>query len=137
MKKSSLIHMLLRCLMKVIHVASTNIATVGGAIKSTQKHRIFRYLKLYKQNTTFRAKAFRRSVQSLVLTVNSGFLVINNISWSETLPLYRPNWRSNFKKFMQINRNLYQVYRLFLFYYLLFYKSYRIQRLIYTIYQLS
>ena len=36
----------------------TDVVAVGSAIKSTQKHWIFHYLKRYKQNWTFRVKVF-------------------------------------------------------------------------------
>ena len=39
----------------------TNVVTVGCAIKSSQKYRIFHYLKRYKQNWTLRAKVLSKS----------------------------------------------------------------------------
>ena len=43
-----------------LNITRTSIASVGCAVNSTQKHRIFHYLKRYKQNPTFRAKVLRR-----------------------------------------------------------------------------
>ena len=43
-----------------LNITTTNVASVGCAVNSTQKHRIFHYLERYKQNPAFRAKVLRR-----------------------------------------------------------------------------